>query len=100
VWPQALARYSYDGTVVGQGTLYALPKDLGPFVMVYNKDIFDPHDVAYPPTDGSWTWDQALEDYQALIVLCSQCIYRSRSRRLPRDPVERTIDMRIGDTCR
>jgi multiple sugar transport system substrate-binding protein len=66
VWPQAIARYSYDGTVVGQGTLYALPKDLGPFVMVYNKDIFDRHGVAYPPTDGSWTWDQALEDYQAL----------------------------------
>lgn len=66
IWPAALARYSYDGTVVGQGTLYALPKDLGPFVMVYNKDLFDAHGVAYPPTDGSWTWDQALEDYRAL----------------------------------
>lgn len=66
VWPQAVARYSYDGTVVGQGELYALPKDLGPFVMVYNKDLFDAAGVAYPPTDGSWTWDQALEDYQAL----------------------------------
>lgn len=66
VWPAALARYSYDGTVVGQGTLYALPKDLGPFVMVYNKDLFDQHGVAYPPTDGSWTWDQALEDYKNL----------------------------------
>jgi multiple sugar transport system substrate-binding protein len=66
VWPAAIARYSYDGTVVGQGTLYALPKDLGPFVMVYNKDLFDAKGVAYPPTDGSWTWDEALEDYKAL----------------------------------
>ena len=23
VWPAAIAHYSYDGTVVGQGTLYA-----------------------------------------------------------------------------
>lgn len=66
VWPAAIARYSYDGTVVGQGTLYALPKDLGPFVMAYNKDLFDKHGVPYPPTDGSWTWDQALEDYKKL----------------------------------
>ncbi|MBX3084420.1 MAG: sugar ABC transporter substrate-binding protein [Anaerolineae bacterium] len=66
VWPAAIARYSYDGTVVGQGTLYALPKDLGPFVMVYNKDLFDAKGVAYPATDGSWTWDKALEDYKKL----------------------------------
>ncbi|MFN8419948.1 MAG: extracellular solute-binding protein [Anaerolineae bacterium] len=66
VWPAAIARYSYDGTVVGQGTLYGLPKDLGPFVMVYNKDLFDKHGVAYPATDGSWTWDKALEDYKKL----------------------------------
>ncbi len=66
IWEQALLRYRYDGTVVGQGDLYALPKDVGPFVMVYNKDLFDAHGVPYPPTDGSWTWDQALLDFQAL----------------------------------
>ncbi len=66
IWPMGLDFYRYDGEVTGRGTLYCLPKDLGPFVMVYNKDLFDKHGVPYPPTDGSWTWDKALEDYQAL----------------------------------
>lgn len=66
IWPMGLDLYRYDGEVTGRGTLYELPKDLGPFVMVYNKDLFDKYGVAYPPTDGSWTWDKALADYQAL----------------------------------
>jgi multiple sugar transport system substrate-binding protein len=66
IWQQAKDRYSYDGTVVGKGNLYALPKDLGPFVMVYNKDLFDKNGVKYPATDGSWTWDRALEDFRKL----------------------------------
>jgi multiple sugar transport system substrate-binding protein len=66
IWPAALDRYRYDGKVVGQGALYCLPKDLGPFVMVYNKDLFDKYGVAYPATDGSWTWDVALENYKKL----------------------------------
>ncbi len=66
IWTPALQRYSWDGEVVGQGTLYCLPKDLGPFVMVYNKDLYDKYGVEYPPVDGSWTWDKALEDYKAL----------------------------------
>jgi len=66
IWEQALLRYRYDGTVVGQGELYCLPKDVGPWVMVYNKDLFDAKGVPYPALDGSWTWDQALVDFQAL----------------------------------
>jgi multiple sugar transport system substrate-binding protein len=37
------------------GKLWAVPYRLDPFVLFYNKDLFDQAGVAYP--DGSWTWD-------------------------------------------
>jgi multiple sugar transport system substrate-binding protein len=39
MWNSALVRYRYNGSVTGQGKLYALPKDIGPTVLYYNKDI-------------------------------------------------------------
>ncbi|MGH2531706.1 MAG: ABC transporter substrate-binding protein [Thermomicrobiales bacterium] len=66
IWPQALDRYRYDGEVIGRGQLYALPKDLGPFVHVYNQDLYDQYGVPHPPIDGSWTWDVALEGWAAM----------------------------------
>lgn len=43
VWPEAINRYKYDreNQVLGTGNIYALPKDLGPFTLVYNKTLFD-----------------------------------------------------------
>lgn len=62
VWEQALDRYRFNGEVVGQGDLYGLPKDIGPWAMAYNKDLFDEAGVEYPSQEvGKWTWNEFLE---------------------------------------
>ena len=33
-WPTALVRYKYDGQNLGQGDIYALPKDIGPLALI------------------------------------------------------------------
>ncbi|MCM3782054.1 sugar ABC transporter substrate-binding protein [Neobacillus mesonae] len=69
VWPQALDRYRFDGSKVGAGDLYGLPKDVGPWAFVYNKDLFDQANVPYPSTvTGEWTWDDMLEAAKKLTV--------------------------------
>ncbi|MBB6676537.1 sugar ABC transporter substrate-binding protein [Cohnella lubricantis] len=67
VWKQALDRYRYDGSQLGQGDLYGLPKDVGPWALAYNKELFDKAGVAYPPAEaGKWTWDDYLKAAQAI----------------------------------
>lgn len=62
VWKQALDRYRFNGKSVGEGDLFGLPKDVGPWVMAYNKDLFDKAGVGYPSAEaGEWTWDNLLE---------------------------------------
>lgn len=41
VWDQGIEAYRWDSTTkkLGTGGIYGLPKDLGPNVLVYNKDI-------------------------------------------------------------
>jgi multiple sugar transport system substrate-binding protein len=41
LWPQGVTAYSYDSSAkkLGTGDVYALPKDLGPNVLVYNKTL-------------------------------------------------------------
>jgi len=56
IWPQIIKAYQYDGTKVGQGKLYALPKDLSTFAYAYNKDMFDKAGVAYPDPAKPYTW--------------------------------------------
>lgn len=69
VWKQAMDRYRFDGSKVGEGDLYGLPKDVGPWAFVYNKDLFDNAGVSYPSaTAGEWTWDDMLEAAQKLTV--------------------------------
>ncbi|WP_260405450.1 ABC transporter substrate-binding protein [Paenibacillus sp. 598K] len=69
VWPTALDRYRYDGTNVGSGDLYGLPKDVGPWAFVYNKTLFDAAGVAPPPAEaGAWTWDDLLAAAKQLTV--------------------------------
>ena len=34
--------------------LYALPQEVSPFVMYYNKDMFEAAGVDFPPTIGPW----------------------------------------------
>lgn len=46
------------------GKLYGVPKDKDLIALIYNKELFDAADVAYP--DESWTWED-LEDASARI---------------------------------
>ena len=52
----------YEGTLAAltwQGQLWGLPADVDPWVLYYNKDLFDASGVPYPT--NNWTWDDMLE---------------------------------------
>lgn len=66
MWDSALGRYKYDGKLLGQGDLYALPKDIGPTVLYYNKELFDEAGVEYPSAETPMTFDEFLEMCQKL----------------------------------
>ncbi|REE56483.1 carbohydrate ABC transporter substrate-binding protein (CUT1 family) [Paenibacillus taihuensis] len=68
MWESSLLRYRYDGAVTGKGNLYALPKDIGPTVLYYNKDIFTKMGVPFPSAENPMTFDQLLETAQKLTV--------------------------------
>lgn len=69
VWKQALDRYRYNGQTVGEGDLYGLPKDVGPWAFVYNKDLFEKANVELPPAKaGEWTWNDMLEAAKKLTI--------------------------------
>lgn len=57
-YPMSLEAYTHDET------LYALPGGITPFVLFYNKDIFDEEGVEYP--SENWTWDDLVEVAQKL----------------------------------
>ena len=61
IWPQALTRWSYNGHVIGKGNVYALPKDLGPYPMVYNKTLMAACGITPPDPKIPWTWDQFMD---------------------------------------
>lgn len=61
IWPQIINAYRYDGKKTGEGSLYALPKDLSTFAYAYNKDIFDEAGVPYPDPEKPYTWDEFVE---------------------------------------
>jgi ABC-type glycerol-3-phosphate transport system substrate-binding protein len=51
----------YPGTLDAfklEGKTYAIPSGLDPWVMYYNRDLFDRFQVPYPQT--GWTWDDFL----------------------------------------
>ncbi|GIP26404.1 sugar ABC transporter substrate-binding protein [Paenibacillus sp. J23TS9] len=69
VWKQGLDRYRYDGSKVGSGDLYGLPKDVGPWALAYNKDLFDKAGLPYPSAKaGEYTWDNMIADAKKLTV--------------------------------
>jgi multiple sugar transport system substrate-binding protein len=47
-----------------QGRLWGLPADVTPFVIEYNKDLFDAAGLSYPAP--GWTWEQFLDTAVAL----------------------------------
>jgi multiple sugar transport system substrate-binding protein len=47
-----------------KGQLMAMPFEVSPLTIVYNKKLFDDAGVPYPPTawdDPDWTWDKLIE---------------------------------------
>ncbi len=66
VWGTTQEIYRYDGTNVGAGSLYALPKDLSCFAFAYNKDLFDEAGIAYPDPEKPYTYDEFIEVCKAL----------------------------------
>lgn len=65
-WAKALDMYRYDGTTPGTGAIYGLPKDIGPFALAYNEDLFAAAGIADPDPDTPWTWDQFVENARKL----------------------------------
>lgn len=61
IWPSVLNRYRYNGKTMGSGAVYCMPKDVTPYVMYYNKDLFDAYGVPYPDGETPWTPDEALQ---------------------------------------
>jgi multiple sugar transport system substrate-binding protein len=47
-----------------QGNVYGLPVEVDPWVLFYNRDLFDAASIPYPPP--GWRWDGFLATAQAL----------------------------------
>jgi multiple sugar transport system substrate-binding protein len=67
-WPTALTRYKFDGARLGQGDIYALPKDIGPWAMYYNKDLFRKAGIPFPSATKPMTWNEAVAMWQKLTI--------------------------------
>ena len=66
VWDNAINIYKYDGTGLGNGSIYALPKDVSAFSVVYNKDLFEAAGITPPTEDDPWDWNDYIEAAQKL----------------------------------
>lgn len=61
IWKYGVDSYRYDGTTVGQGAIYGLPKDVGPFSFGYNKTMFEKAGIPLPDKDTPYTMDEFRE---------------------------------------
>ncbi|OXM17013.1 ABC transporter substrate-binding protein [Paenibacillus herberti] len=68
MWSSGLERYRYDGATNGIGPLYALPKDIGPTVLFYNKDLFKKMNVPFPDSETPMNSEQLLDTAKKLTV--------------------------------
>lgn len=68
MWESGLSRYRYDGSANGQGELYALPKDIGPTVLFYNKELFEENNVSFPDPETPMTREELLETAKELTI--------------------------------
>ena len=59
IWEYGINSYRFDGKVQGTsaGALYALPKDIGPFAMGYNRTMLEKAGIELPDEDEPWGWD-------------------------------------------
>ena len=65
IWDKSLNIFRYDAASkqvgVEAGDLYGLPKDLGPWAMVYNKTLFEAKGVALPDPKEPMTWTEFVD---------------------------------------
>ena len=66
LWPAIKSAYMYDGSNIGSGSLYCLPKDLSCFAFAYNKDLFDEAGLEYPDPENPYTWEEFADVCQKL----------------------------------
>lgn len=66
MWHSGYVRYMWDGHQLQKGSLYCLPKDIGPWAMFYNKDVFKARGVPFPSARMPWTWNEAIKNWHAL----------------------------------
>ena len=68
VWGTTQSIYRYDGTNIGEGSIYALPKDLSCFAFAYNKDLFDAAGLEYPDPEKPYTYEEFKEVCEKLTI--------------------------------
>lgn len=68
IWKYGVDLYRYDGTMAGQGNLYGMPKDVGPFALGYNKTMFEAAGIPLPDKDKPYTWDEFIKVAQQLTI--------------------------------
>ena len=56
-----LNSYRYNGEAIGEGDLYALPKDSSVFAYAYNQDLFDAAGIPYPDPEKPYAYDEFVE---------------------------------------
>lgn len=61
IWEKGVDKYRFDGETLGEGAIYGLPKDLGPFALGYNKTMFEDAGVPLPDQDKPYTWDEFVD---------------------------------------
>lgn len=61
VWQYGVDSYRFDGALMGQGAIYAMPKDVGPFSFGYNKTMFEAAGIPLPSVDEPYTWDEFID---------------------------------------
>lgn len=66
IWEYGIDTYRFDGETQGQGNIYAMPKDVGPFSLGYNKTMFEEAGLELPDKDEPMTWDEFIEVNQEL----------------------------------
>ncbi|MBL9148653.1 MAG: extracellular solute-binding protein [Phycisphaerae bacterium] len=57
-WPATVNAFRFDGSLVGSGTLYGIPKDFTTVGFYLNKDLFRKAGLELPSYD--WTWDEYI----------------------------------------
>ena len=69
IWRKSIDIFKYDTqtkAIGSTGSLYGLPKDLGPWAMVYNKTLFKEKGVPLPDPSTPMSWDKFVETAKKL----------------------------------